>query len=258
MSKPEVKLKVKLISDATFGRGDGVAGLIDTEVEYEAATGLPFIRGRVLKGLLTEECANILFALGRGDHLSRNSRHRSSQHWNTPLIHGDSSVQCPNAACSDLAVARLEKAALYLFGESGSTLGGDGKMQVGSATLPEDLHRAVAIDIARQRLTPARVLGSLTAIRRQTSIDEKSGAPETGSLRSARVVLRETLFCAPLDFTTIPEDDALALLAACVLSLRRGGSARNRGRGRLKAWLNDEEYTRKLMVDFEQIIAEAA
>lgn len=56
------KLQFDLRSAATFGRGDGVAGLVDEEVEHDG-DGLPFLRGRTLKGLLAEECANILYAL---------------------------------------------------------------------------------------------------------------------------------------------------------------------------------------------------
>ena len=58
-----LQMNLRLESDATFGRGEGVAGLVDEEVEYDTATGLPFVRGRTLKGLLVEECANLLFAL---------------------------------------------------------------------------------------------------------------------------------------------------------------------------------------------------
>jgi CRISPR/Cas system CMR subunit Cmr4 (Cas7 group RAMP superfamily) len=216
-----IELKVELISDATFGRGDGVAGLVDTEVEFDTETGLPFIRGRVLKGLLTEECANILFALNGGSR-------------------------------------QLKESALFLFGESGSLLSGEGQMHVGSALLPEELRHAVASDIKRNDLSPTEVLESLTAIRRQTSINEESGAPEKESLRSARVVLRETTFSATLDFATPPSADAMALLSACVLSLRRGGTGRNRGRGRLRAWLTDEAFTRARMAHFEKMITEAA
>jgi hypothetical protein len=216
-----IELKVELISDATFGRGDGVAGLVDTEVEYDAGTGLPFIRGRVLKGLLTEECANILFVL--------------------------------NGSCR-----QLKESALFLFGESGSLLSGEGQMHVGSALLPAELRHAVARDIKRNDLTPMKVLESLTAIRRQTSINEESGAPEKESLRSARVVLRETTFSATLDFASHPSDDALALLTACVQSLRRGGTGRNRGRGRLRAWLADETFTQGHLAHFEKLLMEVA
>lgn len=52
-------LKFTLKSDATFGRGDGVAGLVDEEVQHDEC-GLPFLNGRTLKGLLAAECAEIL------------------------------------------------------------------------------------------------------------------------------------------------------------------------------------------------------
>lgn len=31
-----LELHLKLLSDATFGRGDGVAGLVDAEVEHDS------------------------------------------------------------------------------------------------------------------------------------------------------------------------------------------------------------------------------
>jgi hypothetical protein len=195
-------LHLLLKSDATFGRGDGVAGLVDEEVEHDAATGLPYLRGRTLRGLLVEECANILFALG------------------------------------DQAGV-FEATAKELFGEAGSALDDAGILHVGAAELPANLREAVKADVEAKRLTPAEVLESLTAIRRQTSVDDETGAPEKGSLRSMRVLLRETALVAPLAFVRPPEDrdKALALLAACVLSLRRAGTGRNRGRGRLEASL---------------------
>lgn len=204
-----MKLYIRLIlkSDATFGRGDGVAGILDEEVEHDASTGLPFLRGRTLKGLLAEECANILFALRK-----QNS---------------------PN-------YAQFEQAAEFLFGRPGSTLMDIASMHVGAAMLPAELRKAVEADIKRGDLTPTEVLESMTAIRRQTAVNEETGAPEEGSLRSMRVVLRETPFIAELSFDKDPDETARALLAACVLSLRRAGTARNRGRGRLTARLSDE------------------
>lgn len=200
-------IHLQLKSDATFGRGDGVAGLVDEEVEHDASTGLPLLRGRTLKGLLAEECANILFAL---------------QRQNSP------------------AYVQLERAAQFLFGQSGSTMAEGAGMRVGAAMLPEELRKAVEADVKRGCVTPVEVLESLTAIRRQTAVDEETGAPEEGSLRSMRVVLRETPFVARLDFEKDPDETAKALLAACVLSLRRAGTGRNRGRGRLVARLCDE------------------
>ena len=204
----KLQIHITLKSDATFGRGDGVVGLVDEEVEHDAATGLPFLRGRTLKGLLAEECANILYAL---------------RQQNSP------------------AYAQFVRAARFLFGQPGSTSEDEAKMHVGPALLPKAMRDAVEADILRGDLRPTEVLESLTAIRRQTAVDEETGAPEEGSLRSMRVVLRNTPFVAELHFDEDPDQTAKALLAACVLSLRRAGTGRNRGRGRLTARLYDRQ-----------------
>ncbi len=188
-------------SDATFGRGDGVSGLVDTEVEHDT-WGLPFVRGRTLKGLLVEECANILYAM--------------RQH---PKLAG------------------LEQAAAFLFGREGDRENADGCLAVSDARLPTTLCDAVRQGIEKNQLTREDVLASLTDLRRQTAVDEETGASARGSLRSLRVVLRDTAFIAPLRFQSGPDDVALALLTACLSGLRRAGTGRNRGRGRLTAAL---------------------
>lgn len=189
-------LSVTLESDATFARGEGTGSEVDTEVEHDSATGLPFVRGRVLKGLLTEECANILFAL-----------------------------------VGNSAEPKLQQAAGRLFGRAGSTMQDDGLLRVGTARLPADLISAVQAQVEIDKLDPADVLASLTDVRRQTSVDD-DGLPQAGSLRSARVVLRGVAFVAPLSLPA-QDTDGMALLAACVKAVRRGGLGRNRGRGRL-------------------------
>lgn len=191
-----IYLHIRLESDATFGRGDGVAGLVDVEVEHDRY-GIPFLRGRTLKGLLVEECANLCYALGD-----------KSNAWQ-----GD---------------------AEFLFGRPGSSLDDDGEMFVGDASLPEDLRNAIAYAIDANQFTHLEILDSLTSIRRQSAMTVR-GAPAKGSLRSMRVVLRETIFVAELTFITIPNHRQKALLAACVASLRRLGTGRNRGRGRVES-----------------------
>jgi CRISPR/Cas system CMR subunit Cmr4 (Cas7 group RAMP superfamily) len=205
-------LHLKLLSDTTFGRGDGVSGLVDQEIEHDTKTGLPFVRGRTLKGLLVEECANILYAVP--------------------------------------SVDRVERAARQLFGMGGSGLHDAGLLHVGNAELKQDIVEAVRQDIDDNRLQPSGVLDMFTAIRRQTAMNEETGTPDDGSLRSSRVLLRETELYAPLEIA-LPDDnptkgDALALLCACVAALRRGGIGRNRGRGRLEAQLEGINMDRYL------------
>jgi hypothetical protein len=189
------KLKITLLSDTTPGRGDGVAGSVDVEVEHDDH-GMPFLRGRSLKGLLVEEWANLRFALGQ----------------------------------AGVALTRWEKAAAALFGRPGSTLDDGAALHVGHARLPADLQQAIVTDLRREKYQPADVLDALTDVRYQTAVD-LTGKPADGTLRAMRVILRGTVFEATLRFSEKPSNDALALLSACVHAVRRLGTARNRGRG---------------------------
>ncbi|MBK9094000.1 MAG: hypothetical protein IPM84_14760 [Anaerolineae bacterium] len=200
------QLRLTLLSDATFGRGDGVAGLVDAEVQHDEV-GLPYLGGRTLKGLLGAECADLVFALEK-------ARPDQKDRWRTV---GD-----------------------RLFGRSGANLKGEAILRVGPARLPDDLRLALMEDVQKGRLTPNDVLEMATALRRQTAMDEW-GVPQENTLRTMRVVLRNTAFWAALDFLDEPKPEDLALLAACVKALRRAGTGRNRGRGRLRAELLDAE-----------------
>jgi CRISPR/Cas system CSM-associated protein Csm3 (group 7 of RAMP superfamily) len=194
-------LEFQLESDAAFGRGDGVAGVVDAEVQHDDL-GCPYLGGRALKGLLVQECADILAAL-------------------------------PPATRP-----RWDNAAARIFGRPGSTLGDAAIMSVGNAQLPADLRRAVERDVRRDQIGRTQVLESLTAVRARTAI-EQSGVPKPGSLRTLRVVLRGTRFEAALRFAQEPTEYDLALLAACVKAFRSAGTGVHRGSGRLKAHLLD-------------------
>ncbi|MCC7571619.1 hypothetical protein KO465_09935 [Candidatus Micrarchaeota archaeon] len=190
-----------LESDATFGRGDGVAGAVDVEVQHDEF-GCPYLGGRSLKGLLVNECAEI---------------------W---------------AAIPEQVRPRWEKAAQRLFGSPGSGLEVGAQVTFGDAQLPEDLRRAIAYDIQRNKIKREEVLESITSLRRLTAIDE-DGVAKEHSLRTFRVILRNTPFEAELHFAGEPFEDDLALLSSCVKAFRRAGTGRNRGRGRLSAELKD-------------------
>ncbi|GIV98037.1 MAG: hypothetical protein KatS3mg057_2694 [Herpetosiphonaceae bacterium] len=212
-------LSIRLLSDATFGRGEGVPGLVDVEIDHDEA-GCPMIDGRTIKGLLLEEWLNLRSVL------------RHPELWEVP------------AAC--------------LFGRRGATGDGRSLLHIGAATLPPELRAALHESVRMEKLQPDDVLRSLTTIRRQTAIDATTGAPETGSLRAMRVLLRETQLVAELDFEKRPDDRTLALLAACALAVRRGGAGRNRGRGRMSLLLHpqlpsdvrDETFTRQCFEQF--------
>jgi CRISPR/Cas system CSM-associated protein Csm3 (group 7 of RAMP superfamily) len=197
-------LTFTLQSDTAFGRGDGVAGWIDQEVQHDRY-GCPYLGGKALKGMLVNECADILAAL-------------------------------PPATAT-----RWQAAARYLFGQPGSTTADAPRLQIGDACLPAGLRQALQEDLesAHPALDRLTVLQSLTTLRRQTAVDDTTGVAQDSSLRTIRVILRETHFEAQLHFAAadVAEEapDALALLAACLKALRRVGTSRNRGLGRLRA-----------------------
>lgn len=197
-------LRFNLESDATFGRGDGVPGLIDQDVALDA-DGCPYANGRTLKGLLSEVCADLLHALGT-----------NATAW--------------------------QPAADSLFGVPGSTETVQGIMHVGRGQLPAALRLAIHDEVSTGKWTRDEVTHTLTAVRRQTAV-EVDGVPDPHTLRATRVILRGTSFEAPLDFARPLEDKEKGWVAACVKGLRRAGTARNRGRGRLDAYMQDQAGT---------------
>ncbi len=214
------KLEITLLSDTTFGRGDGIAGLVDVEVEHGAETGLPYISGRRIKGLLVEACSDLMYATGNPMELT--------------------------------AAARL------LFGSTGSSQDEEGRLRVGRAELPADFQQAVRYSIYSSQITSDEVLNSLTTIRRQTAIDAVSNAPKQGSLRSMRAVIRNISFVSILDLNITDDEPELerieSLLVACAHAVQRGGLGRNRGRGRLRLTIESQEHMASQLAAFATVL----
>jgi hypothetical protein len=205
----QYQIQIQLLSDTTFGRGDGLAGIIDQEVERDS-DGIPYLRGRTLKGLLCEEADNLIATISNG------------------------SIQVKWLEIAD-----------RLFGQPGSTFEAQSLMHVGDACLPEALKQALSASVKAENVTQIEVINALTTVRRQTAIDENLGIAAEGSLRAFRVILRKQKFTANLLFDYEPEPAMLTLLNVSILALRRAGSARNRGRGHIQCRLlqNNEDIT---------------
>ena len=218
MKMPE-RLLIKLNSAATFGRGDGVPGLIDREVEHDK-WGMPFIRGKTLKGLLAESAENVVYALEL----------QGKREWRA---YKDS-----------------------LLGKPGRGTIERGKLHVGDARLPDELRRIIQSELSKNTTSVRKddILFSLTGIRKQTSINP-DGGPERGSLRSMRVVLRGVVFESQITFEPLPTNNEIELLDAAVLDLRHAGTGRNRGRGLIEVILDDEQTTRLLFDAFAKEVA---
>lgn len=203
-------LNLELRSAATFGRGDGVAGLVDSEVEHDA-DGFPYLRGRTLKGLLFEAAEDVVFALGE----------QGDRSWET--VRND------------------------LFGRPGSHRDTQGILHVSDARIAAPLRALMLAERERNngdKFHRDELLAAFTGIRRQTAMNHYGG-PEHGSLRSLRVVLRGTLLEADLSFAREPTEPEWALLTGATLGLRAAGTGRNRGRGRVRATLNDDAFMRR-------------
>jgi hypothetical protein len=203
---PPSLLTVELLSDTTFGRGQGTAGEVDVEVEHDDL-GLPFVRGKVLHGLLRDAWLTIAphFA-DLGDAAGR--------------------VLGVEADLADAGVLRVGDALLPE----------DVRAWVRHA-----------VRRSNQPLRPDQVLRTLTDVRRQTARSRLTGAPEETTLRSSRVVLRGLTFTSPLTWMEAPTVEQVRLLALCTLGVRHGGLGRNRGRGLLRVALDgNPELTRNL------------
>lgn len=188
-------LRIEVLSGATFSAGKGVSGDVNVDVEQEPC-GLPIIHGRTLKGLLVEERDTILSVL-------------NGNHWG--------------------------EAAKRLFGKGKESDAVSGILWIGDARLPEKVRTVVmkAVNRKENQLQPSQLLSSLTEVRHQTRIDRETGTPAETSLRTVRVVLPGVKFYAPLRWIEEPTQNDRVFLSMCAMLVKRGGLARNRGRGKL-------------------------
>lgn len=194
-------LTITLNSDTAFGRGDGLAGVVNSEIQHDE-NGLPYLSGKTLKGLLTSACAEIMSAL--------------------------------DGALQTNKIGIWQISAQHLFGSPGSLLQNVGWMHIGDAHCPDDLRQLIAWEIQQGGLSKESVLDALTVIRTQTAINPRTGAPQKESLRSARMIRQGLTLIARLDFLNHdPEEKDIALLSASVCALKRAGSFRNRGAGEI-------------------------
>jgi RAMP superfamily len=202
-------LQIELLSDSTFSRGEGTAGVVDTEVQHDDF-GMPFIGGKTVRGLL------------RDSWLSMCHRFQGLEQ---------------AAACVLGRSQAVDESCRLRIGDA-----------VLPAAIRETVRRATNPKERDHRLAPGAVLDGFTSIRYQTAEDRETGAPDVTTLRSSRVVLRGFVFDAGLSWLASyqPTADDVRLLALCALATRRGGLLRNRGRGHIRMTLDGSvEETRK-------------
>ncbi len=198
MLNEKYQLQFRLRSDAIFGSAERSETGIDMDVQHDR-WGCPYLPGRTLKGVLRENCADIL----------------------------DNLVQIgePEKWC---------EAAAHLFGKPGAGLANTAMLHFDDAHLPQAIKQRLIQAVAEGEVSEREVLEALTGIRVQTAMDGWRGVARKKSLRRMRVILRKTLFSAPLFIIGNFDEHEKALLAASLMAFRRCGTSRNRGLGELE------------------------
>ncbi len=203
-----IELLLELRSDTTFSRGDGTAGEVDAEVVHDEF-GCPFVPGRTVKGLLRDAWLQM-----------------------SPAFPADA------------------RHAGEVLGESGDLIpGGAGRLRIDDARLPASVRGWLVHAVTRRShpVEPGAVLRALTAVRKQTARDRRTGGPRENTLRSLRTVLRETGFRSTLTPSEFSSDHWRVLAWMC-LNVRHAGAGRNRGLGHVRLALMDgaSDVTRRL------------
>lgn len=204
---PPSFLQIELLSDTTFSRGEGAAGVVDTEVERDEF-GMPFIGGKTVRGLLRDSWLSMSqhfpglvdaaeHVLGRSQAVDESCRLRI----------GDAMVPSAIGAAVRGAAQREEHPL-----SSGAILDGFTSIRYQTA---EDRETG-APDITTLRSSRVVLRGFVF----QASLSWLDGyRPRTADVR---------------------------LLALCALAARHGGLLRNRGRGHIRMTLDGSvEATRK-------------
>ena len=200
-------LHIELLSDSTFSRGEGTAGVVDTEVEHDAH-GLPFIGGRTIRGLLRDSwlsmCKHFPALENAAARVLGQSRSLDDS---CQLRIGDAYLPDAIRKTVRAAVERTERAL-----SRDAILAGFTNIRYQTA---ED--RASGAPATTTLRSSRVVLRQLTFRASLSWLDECS-----------------------------PADDDLQVLALCALATRHGGSLRNRGRGHIRITLDgNPEATRR-------------
>ena len=209
------RIKVRLLSDAIFGSGNAVPGVVDADVLHDE-NGFPDMKGKTLKGKIKEEFVHL--------------------------------CKCRSGAAS--LRPSDEESVERLFGKADSDI--DGKLYISDLKAEQQLRDFFAEMMkasagTEDAITPDDILDSMTAIRSFTAIDYRTGVAKEGALRRIRVINKDLVFYAQVQTMEklSPHDEAL--LGASVAALRYLGTMETRGKGLVECRLmeDDEDITER-------------
>lgn len=195
-------ISVELLSETIFGSGYSVPGSVDLEIVHDEF-GLPYFRGKTLKGKLREECENIV-----------------------SFIKNESIKN------------EYEEAIIKIFGKADN----DNYNLVKFSDLKVNNNIMSYINYGLKSLKPLfskeEVLDALTSKRYFTKLDE-NGIAEKGTLRQFRVINAGLTFQCDLTLERKLTPAEIQLLCCGIKSLKHLGTLENRGKGLVKASLID-------------------
>lgn len=202
-----LQIKVELKSPTLLGSGEGWGSIIDADVLFDGY-GLPYFPGRRLKGMLRESATEVCEMFSQ-------------------------------AGMEGVAKADISGA----FGSSGKS---EGAAVMFNDLYVENYEETISwLEWSFERFnglfSPDKILNSLTMIRQQTAIQE-DGTARDGSLRTLRVLKPGLRFQGDISFVdSLP----IKLIALACANLKRIGTSRNRGLGRIVCalWEKDKNWT---------------
>lgn len=202
-------LKLKLLSDALIGSGEGWGANIDSDMVFDEF-GLPYIPARRIKGNLRESALEVVEMFEKSEINAASSK-------DIDTLFGKPGQDRP---------APISFSNLYLADYKSNREWMDWLIR----QHPNNFSREI-------------VLNTFSSIRQQTSISDEGTAKEN-SLRTLRVLKKDHVFFGNVTFDPIfdlIDNDQLSLLAFSALNLRHLGTSRNRGLGSVKCCLMDEK-----------------
>jgi len=200
-------IQITLLSDICASSGTGYAGSIDTDINYDDKTGLPYVPSKRIKGCLREAGLDIISAYSG----------------------------CPDSEKAKKALFH------HLFGERGKE--DSGKLKISDGLLNYNIIEGENKHLVLDELTTLRS-GTRMKGRNETCAKSRLSFPilkaEDQSLRVVRVLNRGEILFSRVQCHDCT-DDHLDFLEVCCVILRNMGSNRTRGWGEVKCVFERKE-----------------
>jgi len=233
------KLEIELLSAVNPGSGAGWAGVIDSDVVFDAA-GLPYIPGRRLRGIAREMAVEVVTALRAADAVA------------VAVGNGSNNAFTLTLTLTPTTPAPAATAIEHLFGKAGQDH--SAPLAIANAELENAGAVRAWLQWAQQTTphlaAPDRIISTLTHVRQQTAI-AGNGVAQEHSLRTTRVLNAGLKFVSALE---LADEKYLPLLALALQVTRSLGGKRNRGLGKIRCRLLDaqtgEDVTQQTLDEF--------